>query len=277
MQPGIFAKTFAGSDPETVLDAAKAAGFGTVQWNMACSGLGSLPSAIPAEAAARVAAASRQSGVTLAAVSATYNMIHPDPAERLAGRAAFEAIAGAARAMGTGLVTLCTGSLNAADQWAPHPDNGSPDAWAMLLEEFRAILPVADAQDLTLGIEPEMANVVDSARTARRLIETLGSPRIRIVLDPANLFEAEDADLADRIVREAVDLLGPAIALAHAKDRALDGSVVAAGRGCIDFAAFRAALAARGYDGPLVAHGCTADEAPGVAGFLRSLEADDGA
>lgn len=46
MRLGIFAKTFTGHDPLTVLTAAKNAGFSTVQYNFACSGIASLPEAI---------------------------------------------------------------------------------------------------------------------------------------------------------------------------------------------------------------------------------------
>ena len=110
MRLGIFAKTFAGETPLEVLSAAKAAGFECVQYNMACSGLGALPRVVPEEAVEAIRAASEATGVGIAAVSATYNMIHPDVAVREAGRAAFEAIAGAARGMGTEIVTVCTGA-----------------------------------------------------------------------------------------------------------------------------------------------------------------------
>jgi sugar phosphate isomerase/epimerase len=78
-------------------------------------------------------------------------------------------------------------------------------------------------------------------------------------------------------VEEAADTLGEAMAMAHAKDRAPDGSFIAAGHGVIDFAHFIRRLRAAGFDGPLVTHGLSAAEAPGVAGYLRRLLAEDGA
>ena len=62
MRLGIFAKTFAGSDPGTVLAASKAAGFAGVQYNMACSGLAAMPDALSAQDVAAVAAASAADG-----------------------------------------------------------------------------------------------------------------------------------------------------------------------------------------------------------------------
>ncbi len=43
MQIGIFAKTFAGNDADTVLRQSAEAGYEGVQYNMACSGLASMP------------------------------------------------------------------------------------------------------------------------------------------------------------------------------------------------------------------------------------------
>lgn len=276
MRLGIFAKTFPGTGPDTVLPAARAAGFDAVQYNMACSGLPSMPDAVPDATARAVGAAARSAGVGIVALSATYNMIHPDPAQRLRGHAQLEVLAAAARAMGTRLVTLCTGTRDAEDQWRWHPDNDRPDAWRDLRASFDAAVAIADRHDVDLGIEPELANVVNSAERARRLIDEVGSPRLKIVLDPANLFETEPAAAQRRIVSDAIDRLADRIAMGHAKDRTPDGGFATAGSGVLDYPHYLAALKAAGFDGPLVTHGLSAAEAPGVAAFLRRALADAG-
>jgi sugar phosphate isomerase/epimerase len=113
--------------------------------------------------------------------------------------------------------------------------------------------------------------VVSSARRARDLLDELRAPCLAIVLDPANLFEKAPAVERQRLIAEAIDLLGPDLAMAHAKDRAADGSFVAAGAGVIDFAGFVARLRGAGFDGPLVTHGLTASEAPAVAARLGAI------
>lgn len=271
MKLGVFAKTFAGTHPDIVLAAAHNAGFSTVQYNMACSGLSSLPEKIAPATAQEARAAASRHGVSIAAVSATYNMIHPDLAVRQAGRRAFAAIAGAAVAMGTRLLTLCTGSRDAKDQWRWHAGNATPEAWRDLVDEFAAILPIAELHAVDLGVEPELANVISDAKTARKLIDEIGSPRIRIVLDPANLFEVETEARRAAIIEAAVDLLADRIALAHAKDRFADGGFAPAGRGVVDFPRFIAALRAAGFDGDLVAHGISEAEAPEVARYLQGI------
>lgn len=273
MQLGIFAKTFAGTDPTKVLLAARAAGYGTVQFNLACAGLPSLPDEIadPEALIARVGAARVASGVGIAALSGTYNMAHPDPAVRARGRLALGRIIDIASALNIPLVTLCTGSRHLSDQWAHHPDNATPEAWADMAGDMAEALRRAEAAGITLGIEPEQANVVTSAEDARRLIGEMGSDRLRIVLDPANLFEAADAQRAREIVARAVDIAAGLTVMAHAKDRHADGRFAAPGRGVVDFADFVARLRASGFDGAVVTHGLEPEDAPGVARFLAPL------
>ena len=269
MQVGIFAKTFAVTGALPVLNAVRRAGYHVAQFNMACLGGPSMPDTIAPATADEIAQASRASGVAIAAISGTYNMIHPDQAKRADGLARLATIIGAAPRMGTRLVTLCTGTRDPDDQWKHHPDNASAEAWRDLLEEMGKAVALADASGVDLGIEPELANVVSSAAAARRLIDELGSSRVKIVLDPANLFEvATPTEVIDTIAR-AVDLLGDRIAMAHAKDRRASGKFTTAGSGVIDFGDFVLLLRGVGFDGPLVTHGLSEQEAPGVAAFLR--------
>jgi sugar phosphate isomerase/epimerase len=176
-----------------------------------------------------------------------------------------------AAAMGTGMVTLCTGTRDPEDQWRHHPDNASPEAWRDLLEEVSKACALAEAKGVKLGIEPELANVIDGAAKARRLIDSLQSPALAIVLDPANLFEVEPLDRQRDILSHAVDLLADRIAMVHAKDRDPSGGFVAAGTGVVGFPHFVNRLRSAGFDGDLVTHGLTAEEAPDVAAFLARL------
>jgi sugar phosphate isomerase/epimerase len=271
---GIFAKTFPGNDPLTVLGSVREAGYRVAHYNMACSGLASLPDAIPAEAAEAVAAAVRDTGVSLAGVSATYNMIHPDPAVRQAGQDSLAAIAAAAHAMRVRLLTLCTGTRDPHDPWRRHPANDAPEAWRDLLAAMELAIAAADGHDVDLGIEPERGNVISSALKARRLLDEMQSPRLRIVLDPANLVETEPAAEKRRIIAEAIDLLADRIVMAHAKDRIADGRFAAAGKGVLDYPHYLRCLVESGFDGPLVAHGLDPAEAPPVARFLSEALAE---
>jgi sugar phosphate isomerase/epimerase len=266
---GIFAKTFAGTAPGVVFEAVRRAGYECVQYNMACSGLSPLPLAIPDEVADEVRAAAEENGIAIEAVSATYNILHPDAGERERGRRAFVAIAAAARRMGAKLLTVCTGTRDAHDMWRYHPENASEESWAEMCREFRRLLAVAEEHNVFVGVEPELGNVVSSARQARKLIEEMEEGRVRIVFDAANLFEAADAARQHAFVDEAVDLLGGWIAIAHAKDRLPDGRFGTAGDGVLDYPYFLRALKRHGFEGSLITHGLSEADAGRVAAFLR--------
>ena len=274
MQIGIFAKTFAGSNARHVLQAVHNAGYDVAQFNFACVGLLSMPDEIPPSTIEAITSASFTTGVGLAAVSGTYNMAHPDPFVRDDGLRRLSHMIASAKDVGTRLITLCTGTRDPDDQWRNHLDNGSPDAWRDLTAGLEKALAMAEQHGVDLGIEPELGNVVASPDLARKLIGDMASRRLKIVLDPANLFEQAPAATIKSIIDHAIDLLADRIVMAHAKDRCADGSVCAAGAGVIDFVHFVGALHRAGFDGPLVTHGLNEAEAVPVATVLRRILAE---
>jgi sugar phosphate isomerase/epimerase len=269
MQLGIFAKTFQGTDPTTVMAAAAKAGFACVQYNMACSGLAPMPDTISDAQATAVATSAHQHALGVAAVSGTYNMIHPDISVREKGLARLDVLASRCKTMGTRLITLCTGTRDPDDQWRHHSDNTSKEAWHDLIAAMQKAIAIADRWDIELGIEPELANVVCSAKVAKQLLAELTNSRVKIVLDAANLFEHTPIKEQRDCVSSSIELLAGHIVMAHAKDRNADGAFVAAGQGVLDYAHYLLCLKRAGFDGPLVTHGLSAEEAPGVAAFLR--------
>lgn len=267
MKLGIFAKTFA-AEP---FRRARECGYQAVQYNMACAGLPPMPDAIPDGLLDAIRRDADAAGIEIAALSATYNMIHPDPDVRRKGLEGLRILAAAAPRLGAPLLTLCTGTLDPEDQWRRHPGNDSAAAWRTLCENMAAALAIAEELGVGLGIEPEHANVVSSAIRAHRLIAEMASPRLRIVLDGANLVEAEPAQEKRAIIAAGIDLLADRIALAHAKDRLADGSFTYAGAGVLDYGHYLECLAQASYQGPVVAHGLAEQDAEGVARFLNGF------
>jgi sugar phosphate isomerase/epimerase len=267
---GIFAKTFPRPTPEENLDAVRTHGLGVVQYNLACAGLPSLPERIEPRLAQQIGAAAASRRITIAAVSGTFNLIDPIRERREIGMRRLDQLAGACALLGTKIITLCTGTRDPNDMWRGHPANGHPDAWADLLAAMEEALLIAEEHDLWLAIEPETANVVDSPVKARRLLDELRSPRLKIIIDPANLFHVETLPHQRLILDVAFDLLGSDMVLAHAKDvRIVDGSVhyVPAGRGVLDYQHYLTLL--RHVPVPLIVHGLAEAEVDRVLAFLR--------
>jgi sugar phosphate isomerase/epimerase len=271
MRLGIFARTFVRSILEATLDAVKAHGLDCVQFNMACAGLPTLPERIEAEVCERIRRELAVREIEMAAVSGTFNMIHPDARQRREGLRRLGILAEACPALGAPVITLCTGTRDPENMWRPHPDNDSPQAWHDVVDSLKAALRLTDGSNITLAIEPEISNVVDSAPKARRLLDEIGSPRLKIVIDGANLFHAGELARMREILDEAFALLGPDIILAHAKDLNQDGEAghAAAGQGKLDYPYYLRQLRSTGFSGPLILHGLTENQVDGCVRFLR--------
>lgn len=272
MRLGIFAKTFVRPSLAETFDAVTARGLDCIQFNFACAGLPSMPDEIPPELAAEIGREIKRHQLTVAAVSGTFNMIDPDLAKRQDGLRRLEVIAAGCATLGTSLITLCTGTRDAKDMWRHHPQNESTGAWRDLLQSMETALQIADRHNIILGVEPETANVIRSAKKARQLLDELQSPRLKIVMDASNLFHPGDGAKKEDVLTAAFDLLGGNIVLAHAKDfRAGPDKIeyVAPGKGDLPWAHYFRLLRSSDFGGPLIMHSLAEMEVDESTAFLR--------
>jgi sugar phosphate isomerase/epimerase/pimeloyl-ACP methyl ester carboxylesterase len=271
MRLGIFAKIFVRPTLAETLDAVVARGLDCFQFNFACAGLPSLPDKIAPELAAQIGREARQRKLAVAAVSGTFNMIDPDLSRRQAGLRRLEVLAASCAGLGTSIITLCTGTRDAQDMWRHHPQNESPEAWRDLLQSIAAALQIAEKCQIFLGVEPETANVISSAKKARRLLDEMQSPRLKIVMDASNLIHPGDGAKNEDVLTQAFDLLGKDIILAHAKDYHDNGRMeyVAPGKGYLPWPHYIRLLRSSGFGGPLIMHSLAEAEVDESAAFLR--------
>lgn len=271
MKIGIFAKTFVRPNLEATLDAVCAHELDCVQFNLACAGLPSMPDLLEGDLVERVRREIEARGIQMAAVSGTFNMIHPEPAERETGLRRLRVLAAAAGQLGTHVITLCTGSRDRQDMWRRHPDNDAPQAWRDLTVCMSHALQIAEDCGVTLAFEPEVANVVDSARKGRRLLDEMQSDRLKVVMDPANLFHQGELAHMPAVLAEAFELLAGDIIIAHAKDLSHDGEAghQAAGTGALDYGLYLRLLRGMGYNGRLILHSLDEAQVDPAVAFLR--------
>ncbi len=268
MELGIFAKTFRRAGTHATLEAVQALDLRCVQFNFECAGLPSMPEAMPPSVLASIAAAARLTDVRLAAISGTFNMVHPDREVRTTGVQRLAVVSQAAAHLGVPLVTLCTGTRDRENMWRPHPDNQSNQAWADLLETMEQILPIARETGVAFAIEPEHGNVITDAGRARSLLDALkAGQQLKVILDPANLLEGDRSQ--HDVLQEAFDLLGADLAIAHAKDRHPDGQTCALGHGSVNFDAYFRLLRLSDFRGPVIMHGFEEMAAAESAAFAR--------
>ena len=208
MKIGIVAKTFARASLAETLDAVVSHGMDCIQFNFTCVGLPLLPERIELSLLDSIRQELARRRIRLAAVSGICNLIHPDPVERRNGLRRFRTLAQACRRLGAPIITLCTGTRDPHDPWRWHPDNALPEAWQDLRASLAEILPLAQEHNLVLAFEPEAANVVDSAQKGRQLLDEVRSPRLKVVMDAANLFHPGQLSRMREMLDEAFHLLG---------------------------------------------------------------------
>ena len=273
MQIGIMARTFVRPTLEETLDAVADHGVRCIQFNFTCAGLPEMPEQIDLDLCDRIREEMAAREMTMAAISGTYNMIHPDVRERQDGLRRLRELASVCHRLDTSVITLCTGTRDTQSMWRRHPDNDLPEAWDDLVAETRKALEIAAEYDVILAFEPEVSNTVDSAVKGRRLLDQMESPHLKVVMDPANIFHKGELPRMREIIDEAFELLGGDIAIGHAKDLDRDGAAghIAAGKGLLDYHQYVSLLDKVGFDVPLVLHGLSEAEVDGCVAFLRSL------
>lgn len=271
MQIGIMSRTFPRATLEEELDALVSHGIHCMQFDLSSAGLRLTGDQIEASACDRIHHALASREITMVAINGMFNMIDPEPEKRQHGLARLGVVASACRALGTSVIALCTGSRNPRSMWLPHPDNDTPEAWNDLIACMTQAVQIAEQYQITLAFEPEVSNVVDSARKARRLLDEVASPRLKVVMDAANIFHSGELPRMREILDEAFQLLGEDISFAHAKDLDHDGEAghLAAGTGVLDYQQYLSLLDELSTNVPLILHGLGEQQVAGCVAFLR--------
>ncbi|MBL6928708.1 MAG: sugar phosphate isomerase/epimerase [Rhodospirillales bacterium] len=93
-----------------------------------------------------------------------------------------------AHEVGSPLVRIMSGKKemilwgsHGAEKW-----NVANGAWDSLLRIVEPAIRLAEKEDVQLVVETGNGNMINSAWTARRLIDDLGSDRLKVIWDPAN-------------------------------------------------------------------------------------------
>jgi len=131
-------------------------------------------------------------------------------------------------------------------------DINEGQAWALVLEAFERLLPLAERHRVYLAVEAVFGHLCRDYYTLRELLDRFDSEFLAVNLDPSH-FQLYGND-----VPWATRRLGPRIRHVHLKDVAGRPGMVGQdlifpllGEGVVDWAAFAAALGEVGYCGVL--------------------------
>lgn len=142
------------------------------------------------------------SGLTIASSNSGPNLVDPAVSGESLDR--FAKLFHAAAVAGYRLVTGEVKMLG--------PGQSVEDGWRRCIENVRRVCELADREGAVFCLEPWPPNLVRTTEDMERLIEAVGSPRMRVNLDGGNLWGA-GSDSVDAARR-----LGPLVAHVHVKD-----------------------------------------------------------
>lgn len=138
--------------------------------------------------------------------------------------------------------------------------------YARLLSSLARLCDMAERYGVDVALEPCVLDVVPSAKRMADTIAQVGSPRLKVLLDPANL-------IANSSERDMFHYLGGHVAYFHGKDRKLNdayGRVV--GDGDIDWPLFLSLYHAETEGTPFIIEYANAGNARDILARVRAYD-----
>ncbi|KIL40551.1 hypothetical protein SD70_12400 [Gordoniibacillus kamchatkensis] len=156
-----------------------------------------------------IVATYRSRGVEVASLGVFTNLLEPDEAELAANLAYFERHMQIAANNGIPAVATECGFI-------PGKRGISADTYESAFQRFidnvRWLAARAERYGVAIALEPCVLDVVPSAKRTADLLDQVGSPALKVLLDPANL-------IANSSEEDMFRYLAPHIAYFHGKDR----------------------------------------------------------
>ena len=118
--------------------------------------------------------------------------------------------------LGCGVVGTETGAPN--ETYTFTPECHTEKALQLFINNVRPVVRYAEQMGVVFAIEPVYRHIVCNPERARRVLDEIGSPNLQIIFDPVNLLDISNYQDREAIFAQAIDLLGPDIAMVHLKD-----------------------------------------------------------
>ncbi len=194
----------------------------------------------PAAATPGLAAQVKQDlgDIDLAVLGCYLNLTHPEESAYQDILKRYRAHIQLARWMNAGCVGTETGNPNAGYTYDPVRSH-TPEALEMFIRRVAPVVACAENLGVTLAIEPVYTHIVHDGKAARKVLDSIRSDNLKIILDPVNLLHTDNIDRRDDVICEAIDLLGEDVVIIHMKDyqRTENGlTSMACGLGEMDYA-----------------------------------------
>lgn len=168
--------------------------------------------------------------VDIAVLGCYLNLANPNPEKLAQITHRYMAHLRFASWLGCGVVGTETGAPN--ETYTHVPECHGEEALQTFITNLRPVVKYAEQMGVVMAIEPVWKHIVCNPKRARRVLDEIGSPNLQIILDPVNLLDICNYKDQVAIVDEAIDVLGPDVAMVHLKDFVVeDDKLVSVGAG----------------------------------------------
>ncbi len=97
-------------------------------------------------------------------------------------------------------------------------------AYGRILAFVQEMAKEAESADTFVAIEPVLAHTINTPKMARRLLNEVGSDRLRIIFDPVNLLSLGGVDSQDDLWSRCIACFGDKVIAMHIKNGCWQGS-----------------------------------------------------
>ena len=91
------------------------------------------------------------------------------------------------------------------------------DAQKQLLKSLEEIMPEAERHGVIVAVEPVYCHALNTVETTKMVLDSIKSPNLKIIFDPANLMSDEWVDRQDVLYGRAMEAFGELIMAVHFK------------------------------------------------------------
>ncbi|MDE7271416.1 MAG: sugar phosphate isomerase/epimerase [Acetatifactor sp.] len=168
--------------------------------------------------------------VDIAVLGCYLNLANPNPEKLQQITHRYMAHIRFASWLGCGVVGTETGAPN--ESYTHVPECHGEEALQTFIKNLRPVVQYAEQMGVVMAIEPVWKHIVCNPARARRVLDEINSPNLQIILDPVNLLDICNYKDQVAIVDEAIEVLGPDVAMVHLKDFVVEGDkLVSVGAG----------------------------------------------
>jgi L-ribulose-5-phosphate 3-epimerase len=174
--------------------------------------------------------------IQIAVLGCYFNMIHPDPVERRYGIERFKEHIRFARDFGCSIVATETGNVHPEISYTE--ENFKEEPFLEVVESVRELVKEAEKFGVIVGIEAGVNHPVYSPKVMKRLLDTIDSHNLQVILDPVNLLTVDTYKNQEEIFQEAMELFGDRVVVLHAKDFIIENNQLlptAVGKGLLNY------------------------------------------